>query len=119
MRTRSRALPAAKPLEACSPLGRPPAPRGGRDFGERWQAYQAALAQHAAAYNCPCDDRTARLMTMGPTAGGYSIGCGNGAAPAFASRCGESGWGRHTLAYSNRFVGQLGLRWTACGSYQP
>jgi hypothetical protein len=114
VKARARARPIAGPLKACFPLARPPAPRGGRGFGDRWQAYQTALARHGAAHNAPCDDRTVRLLTMGPAAGRYSTGSGNGEAPAFASRCEESGWGHHTIPYSNRFAGSTALRWTAC-----
>lgn len=111
--------PIAVLMKACSPTTRPPSPRGGRGFGDRWEAYQAALEQHEATYNAPCDDRTTRLMTMGPAAGRYVTAARNGEAPAFASRCGESGWGLHTIPYSTRFIGRSDLRWTACGTDQP
>lgn len=88
--------------------------RGGKGFEARYQARLALEAAHAAAYCARCDDTTVRLSTMGATRGRYSVATGTGEAAAYASRCAETGYGAHTIAYSNRFICRTDIVWTVC-----
>lgn len=72
----------------CTSSALPKAPRGGKGFDRRHDVYLTEKARVESLYCGRTDDRSSRLMTMGPAAGRYSTAAmGNGEAPAFCASC--------------------------------
>jgi hypothetical protein len=72
----------------CTSPALPKAPRGGKGFDRRYDVYVAERDRVQSLYCGRTDDRSTRLMTMGPGAGRYSTAAmSNGEAPAFCASC--------------------------------